>query len=59
MAVDEKTVIRSQFKPEIELDELAIEDLFTGTSKEMPDYRKNEVTGHQEQFSAGTNYPLS
>lgn len=58
MAVDEKTVIRSQFKPEIELDELAVEDLFTGTSKEMPEHRKNEVTGHQEQFSAGTNYPL-
>ena len=37
MAVDEKTVIRSQFKPEIELDELAVEDLFTGTSKEMPE----------------------
>lgn len=58
MAIEESSTIRSQFKPEIKLDELSLNDLFSGTSEFIPDERKNLITGHQEQFNAGTNFPL-
>ena len=58
MATDEKTIIRSLFKPTIVLDELAIDDSLKGTSDKMPQGKKGEVTGHQEQNSMGTDYPL-
>lgn len=58
MSTEEKTIIRSLFKPKIILDELSLADVFSGTSELMPEGKKNEVTGHQEQNSLGTDYPL-
>lgn len=58
MATDEKTIIRSLFKPTIVLDELALADVFSSTSDKIPEGKPKEITGHQEQNSLGTDYPL-
>ena len=58
MASDEKTIIRSLLKPKIVLDELALSDVFSSTSDKIPQSKPKEVTGHQEQNSVGTDYPL-
>lgn len=58
MAQDEKTIIRSLIDPRIFLDELALNDVFLGTSDNIPPERRGQATGHQEQNSLGTDYPL-
>lgn len=58
MATDEKTIIRSLIKPKIVLDELALTDTYSGTSEKMPEGKKNETTGHQEQNTIGADYPF-
>jgi hypothetical protein len=58
MASDEKTIIRSLLKPKIVLDELSLADVFSSTSDKIPQNKPKEVTGHQEQNSVGTDYPM-
>jgi hypothetical protein len=52
----ESSVIRSIVKPEIKLDDVILEDVFTGTSDELGDQKG--VQGRQYQKDTGTSYPL-
>ena len=52
----ENSVIRSIIKPEIKLDDIILDDLFTGTSDELGDQKG--VKGRQYQKDLGTKYPI-
>lgn len=55
MAQDEKTIIRSLSDPNIQIDLLQIDDIFTGTS---PDSVNGESSGRQYQNHIGTQFPF-
>lgn len=57
MPQNEKSIIRSKIAPQIGLDDMIMEDLFTGTSSKLPDYLKNQKNGKQIHLDVGTNYP--
>lgn len=56
MAQDEKTIIRSLLDPTIKIDKIEIEDLYTGTSDQLPN-KPATPTGQQYQHELGTDYP--
>ena len=59
MAQDEKTIVRSVLDPTLVLDELSLEDVFTGTSDKLPENYKNLNKGKgQMQNFLGTEIPM-
>jgi hypothetical protein len=54
---EEKTIIRSLFKPTIQLDDLVVEDLFEGTNEELGE-AKGTKTGRQYHKDLGPGYPF-
>jgi hypothetical protein len=57
MPQDEKCIIRSKIAPSITLDDLILDDLYTGTSEKLPENLKESHTGRQVQNEVGTEYP--
>lgn len=53
---DDKTVIRSLLAPTIKLDDMALKDLFLGTSDQIEP--KGAKSGKQYQNTLGTDYPF-
>ncbi len=58
MPQDEKSIIRSLFKPSIGLDDLILKDIYTGTSEETPKDLKNGGVNRQYQKDIGVDYPF-
>jgi len=54
---EDNIVIRSLFSPSIQLDDIALDDLFTGTSPDLENL-KGSPTGRQYQNTLGTDYPF-
>lgn len=57
MPQDERNIIRSKLAPTIGLDDVVMEDLFTGTSDKLGPIQKGTKTGRQIHLDIGTNYP--
>lgn len=54
---EEKTIIRSEQKPTIVLDDMIIDDVFEGTNDQLNNLKGSE-TGRQIQNELGTDYPF-
>lgn len=54
--IDDNSVIRSLFAPQIKLDDMVMEDLFTGTSDVVD--AKGGLSGRQYQNMVGVDYPF-